>query len=161
MKFIVMIDLNNGISKDGNQPVFIPKDLNLFKQLTENKIVLMGRKTFENLPNKKPLKHRINVILTKDKSYKIDNCIILNDNNKLIEFIKKYNNDIWVIGGAEIYDKLIDKCDEGYVTLIYKDLNCDLKINNLDKCWIKQGPPILKGYHNNIYFETFKYIKQF
>lgn len=117
MKAIVAIDNSWGIGNNGNLLFHIKKDMEFFRKMTTNKVVVMGRKTLDSLPNGEPLKNRINLVITSNKSYKSHDNIIFGDIHEINEEIKKYDtNDIFIIGGASIYKQFIHRCDTVYVT---------------------------------------------
>ncbi len=114
---IVNVDKNWGIG-DGKDLLFhIPEDMKFFRRNTLNKVVIMGRKTLETMPNGKPLKDRINIVLTRDKNFSMENVTVCNDENELLEAIKQYDkDDVYVIGGGEIYSLLLPYCDKAVIT---------------------------------------------
>jgi len=133
MKAIVVVDLNWGIGYKGKLLEKIPEDMKYFKQLTLNKVVVMGRETFESLPNKEPLKDRINIVLSRKKFINNKNIIICNSIKELLKEIEKYStDDIFVIGGEQIYSQLISYCNEVYVTKIQNKYIADKFMVNLD-----------------------------
>ena len=69
MKIIVAADKNWGIGKDNKLLVSIPADMKMFRQETTGKVCVMGRKTLESFPGKKPLKNRVNIVLTRNTDY--------------------------------------------------------------------------------------------
>lgn len=132
MKLIVAVDENWGIGKDNNLLVHIPEDLKYFKEKTLGKVVVMGRNTFESLPNG-PLPQRKNIILTKDINYKAD-CEICNSIEELFGILKEYDSDdIFIIGGAKVYEEMINFCDTLFITKIFKSFKADRFFRNLDK----------------------------
>lgn len=134
MKAIAAVDLNWGIGYRGNLLQRIPEDMKLFKQMTLGKVVVMGRETFESLPGKEPLKYRINIVLSKNKSFMKDNVTICSSLDELFLELKKYNSDdVFVIGGESIYTQLLPYCAEAYVTKIENTYIADKYFYNLDK----------------------------
>ena len=138
---IVAVDENWGIGYNGDLLEHIPEDLKYFKRLTENNIVIMGRKTWDSLP-KKPLPNRLNMVITSQTKsstgcdlvngeymkLSLDNLIFQLENNN-----HNYDN-YFVIGGGQIYEKLLPMCDRVYVTKIFKDhANVDTYFPNLDE----------------------------
>lgn len=124
MNIIAAIDNRNAIGYKNNLIYNIKADKEYFKNLTTNKIVVMGRKTFESLPDKKPLPNRINIILTRNNNYKAENCIIVHSKKDLLLFLKKSNIDtdsVFIIGGSEIYKLFIMDCSTFYITEITTD----------------------------------------
>lgn len=85
MNVIVAVDKNWGIGKDNKLLVSIPSDMKFFREETMNKVVVMGRKTLESFPNGLPLKRRTNIVLTKDRNYKVKDAILVHSVEELME----------------------------------------------------------------------------
>jgi len=133
MKAIVNVDENWGIGQEGDQPFYIPEDLQFFKQKTMHKVVVMGSKTLLALPNASPLKHRTNIVLTTQKNLVVPGAIVVYDVQHLLSTLNNYNpDDVFVIGGAQIYKTLLSHCHKAYVTKIFAKANCDRFFPNLD-----------------------------
>lgn len=99
---IVACDKNLVIGKDGKIPWHIPEDLKLFKELTTNKTIVMGKNTWNSLP-KKPLPNRRNVVLTHNPIENVE-CY-----SSIEEIVRNVKEDIYVIGGAQVYKEFLDK----------------------------------------------------
>ena len=132
---IVAVDKNWGIGYNGDLLAHIPEDLKRFKELTsgEYKAVVMGRKTWDSLP-KKPLPNRKNIIITTQTNYynSQDQYFWRLGQTKLVMKQQK-GWDFFVIGGGQIYEKLLPYCDKVYVTKINKEYeNVDTYFPNLD-----------------------------
>jgi dihydrofolate reductase len=82
----------------------------------------MGRKTFESFP--KPLPNRTHIIITRQKNYKVENCIVVNSIKEAIDASPK-NEDIFIIGGAEIYNQSIDFADKIELTRVHANFEAD------------------------------------
>lgn len=133
MNLIVAVDNNWGIGFKGNLLQRIPEDMKFFKKKTLGKVVVMGRTTFESLPNKKPLIDRINIILTKNEEYKVDGAIICHSIEELFELLNEYNrDDVFIIGGESIYKSLLSHCSKAYITKIKNEYNADTFFPDLD-----------------------------
>ncbi len=133
MNLIACVDKNYGIGIDDKILFRISSDLKYFKEMTNNKVVVMGYNTFLSLPNSKPLNNRINIIVTQ-KNIKIDNAIVVNSISKLFSELKNYKTqDIFVIGGEQIYKELIDYCELAYITNVNKVTNANKFAPNLDR----------------------------
>lgn len=132
---IVAVDNNWGIGFNGDLLEHIPEDLRYFKEITENNWIVMGRKTWDSLP-KKPLPNRPHLVITNNPtSYEdIDGVIFTKIGQaKLIMHTQK-GIDFFVIGGGQIYEKLLPMCDRVYVTKIFKDHDqVDTYFPNLDE----------------------------
>ncbi len=135
---IVAISKNNGIGLNNTLPWDLPEDLKYFKKITTQttdkdlkNVVIMGRNTWESIPSKfRPLKDRINVILTSSAISSSDNEYILvfkNFDEALTKINKIKHEQIFVIGGERLYREAIQhqNCRKLYITKIHKDFNCD------------------------------------
>ena len=120
LSIIVAKSINNAIGKDNKLLWKIPDDMKRFKEITTGHTVIMGRKTFESIG--KVLPNRLNIILTRDPNYKVDdpNVKIVCGVSDLEEYINDENEN-FVIGGAQIYSILMPKCQKLYVTQVDKD----------------------------------------
>lgn len=120
LSIIVAKSINNAIGKDNKLLWKIPDDMKRFKEITTGHTVIMGRKTFESIG--KVLPNRLNIILTRNPNYKIDdpNVKILGGVSDLEKYINDENEN-FVIGGAQIYSILMPKCQKLYVTQVDKD----------------------------------------
>lgn len=124
IKLIVAMDLNGGIGYKDELLFRVPEDLGRFKKLTTGHIVVMGRKTYESLPNG-ALLDRINVVVTRNKNYNPQNYKVVVENNidRIINHYTqtgKQDKDIFIIGGSEIYKQFIPYVDEFHITQIHK-----------------------------------------
>ena len=107
MNLIVAVDKNWAIGQDNKLLAHIPEDMKFFREKTMNQVVIMGRKTLESFPGENPLKNRINIVITTDKTYKKENAIIVSSIEEAIIEAKKHNKDVFVIGGASIYKQML------------------------------------------------------
>lgn len=118
LSLIVAVAQNNVIGKDNKLIWHISEDLKRFKEITSGKTIIMGRKTFESLPGVLP--NRNHIIVTRDKDYKVnsDNVTIVHDLNSLIDQYKNCDDEVFIIGGAEIYKQSLPYADKLYLTEI-------------------------------------------
>jgi len=114
----VAVAINNVIGKDNKLLWHISEDLKRFKKITSNKKMIMGRKTFESLPGILP--NREHIVITRDENFKVDSdkVTIVHDLNSLLEKYSKCEDEIFVIGGAEIYKQLLPYTKKIYLTTI-------------------------------------------
>lgn len=134
MNLIVMADTNWAIGKGGQQLVTIPNDLKRFQDMTMGKTVVMGRKTFEVLPGRRPLHGRVNVILSRNPEYHVNGAFTCSSMEEALEYLKQYaSEDICIIGGGEIYQQFLPYCDRADVTLIDYEYAGDTYFPNLDR----------------------------
>ena len=129
---IVAVDYNWGIGFNGDLLEHIPEDLKYFKQLTTGNTVIMGRKTWDSLPNK-PLPNRTNIVITNNTNME-GQAEFMNLTDAMLYFIYNKNDDIFIIGGGKIYEELLPMCNRVYVTKIFKDHDqVDTYFLNLDE----------------------------
>jgi dihydrofolate reductase len=122
---IAGIAQNNCIGKNGTLPWHIPEDLKHFKELTTNKTVVMGRKTWESLPEKfRPLPNRKNVVITRQTDYAAPEGV-LTFSSTTDAFAQLATEDIFIIGGAELYKQTIDQADALEITHIDQTIEGD------------------------------------
>lgn len=134
MKIIVAADQKWGIGKDNDLLTHLPADLKYFKEKTLGKVVVMGRKTLESLPGKKPLPGRTNIVLSRNKNYTAD-CLVCHSEDELFQELGKYDNEeIYIIGGANVYADMKERCDTYYITKILGIFEADRHFENLDLC---------------------------
>jgi dihydrofolate reductase len=122
---IAGIAQNNCIGNNGALPWHIPEDLKHFKELTTNKTVVMGRKTWESLPEKfRPLPNRKNVVITRQTDYAAPEGV-LTFSSTTDAFAQLATEDIFIIGGAELYKQTIDQADALEITHIDQTVEGD------------------------------------
>jgi dihydrofolate reductase len=154
MEAILATDISGGIAKEGVIPWKSKKDMKFFLQKTQNNVVIMGKNTFLSLPeNCRPLKNRLNIVLTSDPYYYINNPeymqhsnLIFTDDENIHNYIQQNrvkiyeiyaeimpvlssNFKIFFIGGKQIYEKYIPLCETVWHTTIKRDYSCDLFFN--------------------------------
>ena len=114
----VAVAKNNVIGKDNKLLWHLSEDLKRFKINTSNKKMIMGRKTFESLPGILP--NREHIVITRDENFKVDSnkVTIVHDLNSLLEKYSECKDEIFVIGGAEIYKQLLPYTKKIYLTNI-------------------------------------------
>ena len=134
MNLIAAADSKWGIGRDGGLLASIPTDMRYFRDHTMGKVVVMGRRTLESMPGKKGLPGRINFVLTSNPDFRAERCTVVNGIEELREEIAKYDpDDVFLIGGATLYNRLYRECDRLYVTKIDADLGADTFITDFDK----------------------------
>lgn len=134
MNLIAAVDKNWAIGKNNQLLVRIPMDQKFFRETTTGKVVVMGRKTLESFPNGLPLKDRTNIVLTHNPNYQVKDAIVVHSMEELREELAKYNSeDIYIIGGEQIYKALVDECDVAHITKIEYAYDADAYFPNLDE----------------------------
>lgn len=116
---------NGVIGRDNTMPWYLPEDMVHFKTLTQGFPVIMGRKTWDSLPPKfRPLPDRLNIILTRSDEWQPEGAITV---TSLQEALEKATgaSDVWIIGGAQIYEMAAPTADFAYVTEIHETYEGD------------------------------------
>jgi len=133
MNIIAAVDNNWAIGYHNSLLVRIPRDQQMFREMTEKKVLVIGRKTLETFPQKQPLKNRVNIILSRDREYTVRGAIVVHSVDALMEELKKYDDkDVYVAGGASVYEQLLPCCDTAYITKIDYTYQADVYFPRLD-----------------------------
>ena len=134
MNLIVNVDKNWAIGLGSKLLVRIPQDMKYFRSMTTGHVVVMGRKTLESFPESKPLPNRVNIVLTRDQSYQVPGAVVVHSMEELKEELKKYpEEEVFVIGGGQIYRELLPLCDKAYVTKVDRAFDADVYFPDLDQ----------------------------
>lgn len=155
MKLIAAVDNKWGIGFNNQLLVNIPSDKRYFKQLTEHQVVIMGRKTYESLPGKRPLENRVNIILTKSADFSVKGFLVAHSLDELFVLLEDYRDkEVFVIGGQSIYKQLYSYCDTAYITKIDYTYHADRFCPNLDEeeGWKLVGISEEETYYDLEYF---------
>lgn len=124
ISIVVAASENNVIGKDNQLIWYLPDDLKFFKAQTINKVIVMGRKTFESIGNR-ALPKRINVVISRNANFEVPENVILV--NSLEEAIQQYQNEeeICIVGGQQIYTMAISLVDIIYITRVHTEIEGD------------------------------------
>ncbi len=133
MNLIVAVDKNWAIGKDNRLMWSIPADMKYFREMTKGNIVIMGRKTLESFPQGQPLKDRVNIVVTRNESYKAKGAVIVHSVEEALKEAAKYEGEVFVIGGESIYRAMLPYCGRAYVTKIDHAFEADTWFPDLDK----------------------------
>lgn len=134
MNLIVAVDKNWGIGYQNNLLVRIPADQRFFRETTTGKVVIMGRKTLESFPGGQPLKNRTNIVISKDNNYQVKGAIVVHSIEEALQRVEDIpTEDIYVIGGASIYEQMLPLCDTAHITKIDYAYQADTFFPNLDE----------------------------
>lgn len=164
MNIIVAVDENWAIGNRGDLLVRIPNDQKMFRMETTGKVVVLGRKTMDTFPQKRPLPNRINIILSKNPEYKVKDALVVHSMKALMEELKKYpEEDVYVIGGDSIYKQMLPYCDVAHVTFIEHAYHADSYFPNLDKDpeWVMTAESDEMTYFDiAYYFRKYERVKK-
>jgi dihydrofolate reductase len=126
---IAAVAENYALGKNNDLLWHLPLDFKRFKETTSGHYIIMGRKTFESFP--KPLPNRTHVIITRQKDFKYEGCIVVQDIEKAIAICPK-NEDLYIIGGGEIYAQSIHLADQLDITRVHHSFDADVYFPKID-----------------------------
>nr|AIA13171.1 Dihydrofolate reductase [uncultured bacterium] len=136
---------NRVIGKDNKLPWSIPEDMKFFREKTKGHVMIMGRKTFESL--EKPLPNRFHIVITRNQSYDYHDPMVevvsgmpqaLELSHMLLKkFSQRFGDEVFIIGGAEIYKQSMDLINRLYLTVIEKDFEGDAYFPEFDEKELK------------------------
>lgn len=153
---VAAIAENNALGKDNDLLWHLPDDFKRFKQITSGHYIIMGRKTFESFP--KPLPNRTHVIITRQKNYHPEGCIIVDSMEKAIEACPK-DETIFIIGGGEIYTLGMDFADTIELTRVHENFEADTFFPEIDntkwKLTSEEDHPADERHKFNFTYQTF------
>jgi len=128
---IVAVSKNRVIGKNNGMPWHLPKDMRYFKRTTINHHVIMGRKNFEAMGN--PLPKRTNIIVTRDPFYVSSSCLVAHSIEEALTIaFDNGEEEVFIIGGGEIYKQSMDFWDRLYITEIDEDVEGDIYFTDPD-----------------------------
>ena len=131
LELIVAVYDDWGIGRDGTQPVALSADREFFRETTRGAMVIVGRRTIEDFPGKKPLPGRVNVALTRSNA-EIPGFTVCNSPEEAAELAKTADRAM-VIGGGSIYRQMLPMCDTAYITKVHCTVDSDTFFPNLDE----------------------------
>lgn len=158
ISLIVAVDEKNGIGKNNQLPWHLPADLKHFKKITTGFPIIMGRKTFDSIG--KALPNRRNIVITRQKNLQIKD-VELSDSLENAISLCKNEQEIFIIGGAQIFEQSLDLANSLYLTVIKNNFDADTFFPAIDK---KQWKEISNESHEpdemNKYPYEFKKIEK-
>lgn len=162
MNMIVAVDNNWAIGCGNQLLISIPEDMRFFRDETTNKVIIMGKNTLKTFPGGKPLKDRVNIVITSNEEYKVDGAIVVHSIEEALEATKDYKSeDVYVVGGGSIYKQMLEFCDVAHVTKIDYSYHADTYFPNLDENsdWVLAAESDERTYYD-IEYAFFKYVKK-
>lgn len=148
---ILNADKEYGIGKKNGLLFSLPLDMKFFRDTTRGHTVCMGENTLLSFPGSKPLKDRLNIVLSKENEYDYPNVKVVHDFDTFLKEIKKYseNEDVYIVGGASIYRQTLPYVDKVLLTKVNAVGGAEVFFPNLDinpdfEC-IDEGTPLMDG----------------
>jgi dihydrofolate reductase len=146
---IVAMNHKGIIGRDNNLPWHIPEDLQYVKQMTMNKVIIMGRKNYESIG--RPLPNRENIILTRDTEYVAEGCTIYHTVNDIMRDYQHRAENVFIFGGAEIYKLFLPYVHRMYITTVYMDVKGDIYFPTINGSeWIIEHSEYYNSTNNDI-----------
>lgn len=139
---IAAIANNNALGKDNELIWHLPADLKRFKKTTSGHYIIMGRNTFESIG--KPLPNRTTVIITRNKNYQADGCIIVHSLSEALE-VSKSDETPFIIGGAQIYEQALSIADRLDITEVHHTFDADAYFPLIDNSIWKEESRVYFG----------------
>ncbi len=158
MELIVAVYDDWGIGRDGTQPIALKADRKFFREITRGAMVIVGRRTIEDFPGKKPLPGRVNVALTRSEG-EIEGFTVCHSPEEALTLAEKSERAM-VIGGGSVYRQMIPYCDTAYVTKVHVIPESDTFFPDLDadECW-KLDEVLQSGEEDGIRYEMCRYTR--
>jgi dihydrofolate reductase len=134
INIIVAASTNMVIGNNGDLPWNLPSDLKYFKKITDGKRVIMGKNTWNSLPEKfRPLPNRENIVVSKTSNgIELKGALVVDDLDVILKTFSESNEDTFVIGGAQIYKEAFKYAHRLYLTQIYSYVDGDAYLEGLD-----------------------------
>ncbi|MHB8259176.1 MAG: dihydrofolate reductase [Bacteroidia bacterium] len=129
LSIIVAASQNNVIGKDNTLVWHLPADMKFFKDKTSGHAIITGRKNYESIPVKyRPLVNRTNIVVTRQLCYKAPGATVVSSIEEAFEYVKQHHADeeVFIIGGAEIFKQTIALCQNVYLTRIHHSFEGDV-----------------------------------
>ncbi len=150
IKAIVHADKEWGIGRGNDMMFSLPQDMRFFRETTLGHTVVMGGNTLRSFPNQKPLKNRVNIVLSRGQV--CDECVFVRSYEELFSEMKaREKEEIYIIGGGEIYRALLPYCHEALVTKVEAVGGAEVFFPNLDThpdfICVDEGQPIEDNGH--------------
>ena len=162
---ILNCDEKWGIGKKNGLLFSLPLDMAFFRKTTSGHTVAMGENTLLSFPDSKPLKNRVNIVLSKDLDHNYEGVINIHSFDDFLKEIKNrsLNEDVYIIGGASIYNQTLPYVDQVLLTKVHADGGAEVFFTNLDNLdnfkIISRSGPVMDG-NIEIEFLTYQNINK-
>ncbi len=129
---VAIVEKNRGIGRHNKLLFNIPEDLKRFKDITSGHPIIMGRKTYESIG--RPLPNRTNIIITRNTAYYAPGCVVVDSLEKALQKARDVESEeIFVIGGGEIFKQALPITDKLYLTLVQGNFEADVYFPDYSK----------------------------
>ncbi len=131
ISLIVAMDETGGIGKENRLPWHLASDLKRFKRLTMGHHLVMGRKTYETIGQ--PLEGRVLIVISHQKDYLAPGCQVAHSLDEALKIAEDHQeNEVFIIGGGEIFEQTIDLADKIYLTTVHARVGADIDFPKID-----------------------------
>lgn len=139
LSMIMALSANNVIGKNEAGKYSIPwrlsRDMKNFKEITTGKIVVMGRNTWDSLPEKfRPLPDRTNIVISRRDLVLPEGVLLMHSIEELLQFAKSSDTEVIIIGGSQIYNAFISHVEKAYITLVHDVFHGPNLVYTSDTC---------------------------
>lgn len=159
---VVAMARNRAIGANNQLLWHLPADLKHFKEITTGHPIIMGRKTYESIG--KPLPNRTNIVISRKQDWFEEGILIVGSIKEALKFAKKIDEEIFIIGGGNIYEQTLDKTDRLEVTLVDAEPNADVFFPVIDQSeWQMSSETCFEKDDRHEYsycFQTFDRIRK-
>lgn len=160
ISLIAALDRQGGIGKNNQLPWRLSEDLRRFRELTTGHHIIVGRKTYESIG--KHLPNRTMIVVTRQPDFKAKGCLVVNSIEAALLLAKvRDENEVFIIGGAEIYAQVLPLADRLYLTLVEAEVEADTFFPAYEEgVWVEQEVITLTADEKNQFAFTFKTLKR-
>lgn len=155
---VVAMGLGNEIGYDNQLIWHLPRDLKHFKNITEGHPIIMGRKTYESIG--KPLPNRTNIVVSRRTDWFQEGILIVGSVKEALKFAKKIDEEVFILGGAELFKSTMEIIDKLEVTVIDAHFEADTFFPEIDeKIWKKTQEEFIERDDKNpynMYFQSYE-----
>ncbi|HWY38979.1 MAG TPA: dihydrofolate reductase [Bacteroidia bacterium] len=155
LSIIVAAAENNVIGKDNGLIWRLPADMKFFKETTTGHAIITGRKNYESIPEKfRPLSDRENIVITRQENYKAPGAVVVSSIENALEYVRQHhgNEEVFIIGGAEIYKQTLSMCHKIYLTRVHHSFEGDAFFPSLNENdWQLKNSEDFKADEKNAY----------
>ena len=158
---IVAVSTNGVIGKDNDLIWRLSSDLKYFKKITTGHHIIMGRKNYESIG--RPLPNRTSVIITRNKDYKAEGCIVVHSLEDALDVARKNNEtEACIIGGGEVYKISMPLTDKIYLTEVHENFEGDTYYPSIDKkIWKEVSRESFKADEKNAHDYSFVVFEKY
>jgi len=163
VSLIAAVSENNVIGKGNQLPWHLPADMKYFREITMGRCLIMGRKNYDSIPEKfRPLPGRTNIIVTRQKNFSADRCIVVNSMEEALDQAKKKKEtEAFIIGGGEIFKHSLHLADKIYLTRIHHIIDGDVFFPELNADeWKEESAQHCKADEKNKFDYSFLVLKR-